>query len=452
MATTTTSTTTSRIAASPSSVAASRLASSSTSVSSYSAAVNRSSELLSCAQSALKIAQQKQHAQPQQHAQRTGALPLLPQELHLAAMHNDMSSSLSSSSSLIAWQEECLSWLRSLQTILQHVQGLVRRSGQSNDPTHELTVQTQRFEQAIQHLKQALHLPQDDNADRKAAAKRRSQVESHQYWIREWCAAVAQHYGQEWQATLKVRAQVLQRQAKRRQQFVTTTSNSSSSTTTTPSSLSRRPLNNTTSASLQRNPLFAATAAPPPSRHSYRPTTTSVGSAPTRTTGYPSSSSSSYYYGGGATNTGGASGYGGISTGMRHRKGGGGGTMSSSMRHMDPDESTVESHHSQANTQVQQQQFQPRASAQRRLHEARQAEQALHSIGTMFGKLSSLVSQQAEVLEKVEDDVEAASVNVQAGHDEITTLHAIKKGNRSLILKVFGMLLFLILFLRLYKK
>ena len=122
------------------------------------------------------------------------------------------------------------------------------------------------------------------------------------------------------------------------------------------------------------------------------------------------------------------------------------------MRRMDPDESTVDSHSHPQQQQHQQQQFQPRASAQRRLHEARQAEQALHSIGTMFGKLSTLVSQQAQVLEKVEDDVEAASVHVQAGQDEITTLHSIKKGNRSLILKVFGMLLFLILFLRLYKK
>jgi syntaxin 5 len=73
-------------------------------------------------------------------------------------------------------------------------------------------------------------------------------------------------------------------------------------------------------------------------------------------------------------------------------------------------------------------------------------------LGTLFGKMSTLLSQQAEVVDKVEDDVEAAMVDVAAGHDEITTLYSIKKGNRALIIKVFAILIFFIIFMRIYKK
>jgi t-SNARE complex subunit (syntaxin) len=61
-----------------------------------------------------------------------------------------------------------------------------------------------------------------------------------------------------------------------------------------------------------------------------------------------------------------------------------------------------------------------------------------------------LISQQAEVIDNIEDDVEAAHGDVKAGQEEITILYSIKKGNRALILKVFGLIIFLIIFLRFY--
>ena len=64
--------------------------------------------------------------------------------------------------------------------------------------------------------------------------------------------------------------------------------------------------------------------------------------------------------------------------------------------------------------------------------------------------MSTLISQQGEVVNKVEDDVEAALGNVGAGEQEIQTLYTIKRGNRGLILKVFGILIFLIIFMRFY--
>jgi len=90
-----------------------------------------------------------------------------------------------------------------------------------------------------------------------------------------------------------------------------------------------------------------------------------------------------------------------------------------------------------------------RQTAQRR-QEAQQAERSLAELGTVYGKMATLIHQQSDVMEKIEDDVEAAATDVRAGHGEITTLYSIKKGNRALILKVFGLLIFFIVFMRFY--
>ena len=68
----------------------------------------------------------------------------------------------------------------------------------------------------------------------------------------------------------------------------------------------------------------------------------------------------------------------------------------------------------------------------------------------MFTKMSTLISQQGEVLERIEDDVEAAGLDIDAGHDELVKVYGMTKGNRGLILKVFGILIFLIVFMKLY--
>jgi hypothetical protein len=124
---------------------------------------------------------------------------------------------------------------------------------------------------------------------------------------------------------------------------------------------------------------------------------------------------------------GGGSGYG--STGMRQRKA---------------------AHTTEIDMQVQIQERQQKRQTQSRLESARQAEKSLAELSTLFGKMSTLIVQQGEVLEKVEDDVEAALGDVTAGEQEVQTLYKIKKGNRALILKVFGILIFFILFMRLY--
>ena len=98
------------------------------------------------------------------------------------------------------------------------------------------------------------------------------------------------------------------------------------------------------------------------------------------------------------------------------------------------------------------QQRQQQRETQQRLDEAQQAESMLGELGQLFGKMSSLIVQQGETLEKIEDDVEAAHADIMAGQEEITKLYHIKKGNRPLIIKTFAILIFLIIFMRAYKK
>ena len=87
-----------------------------------------------------------------------------------------------------------------------------------------------------------------------------------------------------------------------------------------------------------------------------------------------------------------------------------------------------------------------------RLQSARMAEKSLAELTTMFSKMSNLITQQGEVLERIEDDVEAAGGDIDAGHDELVKVYGYTKGNRALILKVFAVLIFLICFMRFYKR
>jgi len=85
-----------------------------------------------------------------------------------------------------------------------------------------------------------------------------------------------------------------------------------------------------------------------------------------------------------------------------------------------------------------------------RAQQARLAERSIAELGVMFTKMSTLISQQGEVLERIEDDVEAAGMDIDAGHNELVKVYGMTKGNRGLILKVFGILIFLIIFFKLY--
>eukprot|EP00532_Pseudo-nitzschia_australis_P004683 CAMPEP_0168202452 /NCGR_PEP_ID=MMETSP0139_2-20121125/24279_1 /TAXON_ID=44445 /ORGANISM="Pseudo-nitzschia australis, Strain 10249 10 AB" /LENGTH=459 /DNA_ID=CAMNT_0008128139 /DNA_START=95 /DNA_END=1472 /DNA_ORIENTATION=- len=133
-------------------------------------------------------------------------------------------------------------------------------------------------------------------------------------------------------------------------------------------------------------------------------------------------------YGGRNASSGGyTAGYGGGgygSSGMRQRKGGTNNNYSSSSSLPEEEQEEEQKVHSQIQMRERKRQ------TRQRLDEARQAESTLSEVATLYSKMSTLITQQGETLEKIEDDVECALVDVSAGQEELTKLYAIKKGNR----------------------
>ena len=88
-------------------------------------------------------------------------------------------------------------------------------------------------------------------------------------------------------------------------------------------------------------------------------------------------------------------------------------------------------------------------ASRRRLEHAQNLESEIGNLGDMFSRFSSLVAQQAEVVERLDDDVEIARMTVDAGHASLSDAQRVISGNRGLILKVFGLILvFTFIFIR----
>jgi syntaxin 5 len=291
---------------------------------------------------------------------------------------------------------------------LTTLDSLVKRRGHTNDPTEEISRALRQFEDDAKELASLKVIP---------LPLASSQQKRHYEFVSAWLQAVASQQTQQLKEVMKTRGAVLNDQAQRRKMLNPAKASSKpQSTLRASSSISESPLFTMTGngSTLQKSSLAANGG------------TTS--SAPSSYGGYSGYGGNGFGgdngYGGGY---GGGSGYG--STGMRQRKA---------------------AHATEIDMQVQIQERQQKRQTQSRLESARQAEKSLAELSTLFGKMSTLIVQQGEVLEKVEDDVEAALGDVSAGEQEIQTLYKIKKGNRALILKVFGILIFFILFMRLY--
>jgi t-SNARE complex subunit (syntaxin) len=65
-------------------------------------------------------------------------------------------------------------------------------------------------------------------------------------------------------------------------------------------------------------------------------------------------------------------------------------------------------------------------------------------MGKLFSKMSELVMAQGETITRIEDDVESGLQETQEAHKSMEYFYDITKGNRSLIFKVFGLLIFFI--------
>ena len=468
-------------------------------------AVCRSAEFLSCAKTAVKLAQRRHAAAQQQHEESPSPqqpavatkdewwVGLNPSHLRLY----DPTQSTTVPDEVL---EDGLALLRTMDTEIKHLEALVRRRGHTNDPTTEIAHSVQRLQTDASDLKELIQhslIPK---------SVRRGQRQKHYQVLQQWFQSVADQQSHRLKEILKVRATVLAEQAKRRQDHFVGRAAGQASTSAARTASMSLPLsvnhnkNNSyasvTPKSSSGNPLFhlsppptTPTLVPPPPpaaatanqgnaqsnggingtvNHSYNnssnsnqiPTAGRNGhhhpKAAMTTRRAPVATSAYGYYGGVMTSSSttgagyGGGGYGATTaaahTGMRQRK-----AISTLSSHPDGDDSQANS----TAAQDYQQQIllrQQERQTQQRLHEARQAERTLADLGSLFGKMSTLISQQSETIDKVEDDVESALLDVRAGHEEITTLYSIKKGNRGLILKVFGLLIFFIIFMRFYRK
>ncbi len=416
---------------------------------SFDHSVSRSNELISCCKTAWKIQQQEQPL---------GQPPPPKPIFQLANTHGEPPPSLSI-------LEEGLTLLRAMEYGLKQLQVLVRRRGHTNDPTQDIAMLVQQMEQDTQEL--------TDFCQQLLQTRRRSkQATRHWEFVVQWFQQVANHYSTQLQSCLKVRGDVLAEQAQQRKKLMVDPKQKRSAP-------GNRRIASSTATPLFDSPLFAQPYQRPPhsaNGHSQNGTTNGGGYS---SVSAPTSSASSYYGGAGIPATAGtgstvaaaaitttsAGGYGGAyggggygatstssigvvgGTGIRQRKGD---TVASHTDTTSIDYTLQQEEEEKVHHQIQLRK--QKRHTQQRLNEAQQAETMLGELGQLFGKMSNLISQQGEVLEKIEDDVEAAHADIIAGQEELTNLYSLKKGNRPLIIKTFLILNFLIIFMRAYKK
>ena len=414
---------------------------------SVSCVISRSNELLSCCKTALKIAKRQQSSSQTDDtaAGWWSSIEVTDLRLYPVQYQTQVKPVL----------EEGLDVLRTMESELKHLEGLVRRRGQTNDPTAEIAKAVQRLERDTQELSALLETMVPHNA--------RGQSKRHFESLKGWFQEHAQRQGERLQSILKTRAKVLEEQAQRRKQFQSTGAfNTKSLATSNPlfqipkqqSSPQPAAMSQANGSRSQSYPTAGPASPPRASNSSHDQSPGLQQSSSISSNGVTSSSNSrvfnggggyslqspSYYGGGGYGGGYGANG--GVSLGMRQRR--------TAVVQPQPANQFHQTEAEQIRQQVQIRQQQ--RQSQQRLEEAQQAEKSLAETVTLFAKMSNLISQQSETVSKIEDDIESAMMDVSAGQNEITTLYSIKKGNRALILKVFGLLIFFILFMRLYKK
>lgn len=413
-------------------------------------AVNRSNEFLSAARTSLKIAQQRGGSGD------VNTLPewmvnLSPSELKLyqqspPAVHDNDTLSLI---------EDSQTLLQLLDSHLSELHSLVRRRGHTNDPTLEIQSAIERFQEGATEVKDvcdSLRLAGTRPCDgRRSSSQRRK----HYELLSSQLEGQAKERTDRLKKELETRSRVLRDQNHRRKLLASGGANSNPGNAAGARVVrpTRLPPQNKTAlnaSSQYKSPLFTATAigAAGKNKHSANP-------------GYAG-------YGGSSASTiggGGYAGYGGtasapptFATGMRQRK----------QPHPTQPKSRIqigsgtedddyEDKYGKSSSRDDAPSIQQQISLRRekratlgRAQQARLAEKSIAELGVMFTKMSTLISQQGEVLERIEDDVEAAAGDIDAGHDELVKVYGMTKGNRGLILKVFGILIFLIVFMKLY--
>lgn len=523
-------------------------------------AISRSAELLSCARTALRIAQQEHQLQlqdkqerrvstfqNQKHAQLpVELLSIDPNQLTLYVtsnsashsslhdLHTSTSSNSDSKPSNPATEalHEATDTLRQIDKTLSQISNLVKQRLITNDPTHSINAAMAQFHKDTQELMDILNTVLPRAALIPINGKGSTQMRKQHYErVASVLKGLMEERGTRFKDIMEVRGKVLKEMALEKDQLFRSEINTSGkkglqqvglSGNLTGSKTGMKPLSNTrivrpmtklprmnvNGAKSQLNsPLFnmsepskaipvssLKSSLPPTSAHGLYPSssvsksTNSYGNMPYgKPQGNQSQNQTSVNgrngigqnYGGGLGNSSstGGCGYGGTmynggsSTGMRRRGGathtngsasyGGYGTSTSlatdASKSYDPynpygpeHEENNKGHGDVGMTVEQVKARRHNRQTANRLEVARQAEKSLAELTSMFGKMTSLIASQSETVEKIEDEVGIAMGHVDAGADEITKLYEMTQGNRALIFKVFGILIFVIVFMKWY--
>ena len=70
----------------------------------------------------------------------------------------------------------------------------------------------------------------------------------------------------------------------------------------------------------------------------------------------------------------------------------------------------------------------------------------LAELGGMFQRFTSIVAEQGELIERIDQNTEEANVNVEEGGNQILKYRKSIVGNRGLIIKTFAVIFFFIIF------
>lgn len=83
---------------------------------------------------------------------------------------------------------------------------------------------------------------------------------------------------------------------------------------------------------------------------------------------------------------------------------------------------------------------------QQRAETMHNIESTIVELGGIFQQLAHMVKEQDEAIGRIDANIEEAEMNVEAGHREILKYFQNVTGNRALMFKVFGVLIFFFIF------
>lgn len=73
-------------------------------------------------------------------------------------------------------------------------------------------------------------------------------------------------------------------------------------------------------------------------------------------------------------------------------------------------------------------------------------QRTIGELAQMFSKMAVLVTAQEEMIQRIDDDVDQANLNLQQGQEHLLKFYQYVSSNRSLIIKVFLILIFFVIF------